>query len=174
MQLKTIRSFIGVDSPVEIHTVDKFQGRDKDCIIVSLVRSNASKNVSLKEIVLTKKLGGLLQDWRRVNVAFTRAKRKLLILGSASTLERNQLFTYFLQLVKEQKWVTGPSNADSPHRYELPLQCAPNVRISWHSGGEPEKRSGTQGNSEFSPEKSLNHKKPTGIWHLIQRFPSQL
>ena len=49
---------------VEVSTVDKYQGRDKECIIVSLVRSNTERRI-----------GSLLRDWRRINVAFTRAKK---------------------------------------------------------------------------------------------------
>ena len=62
-------------------TVDRFQGRDKDCIIVSLVRSNEEG-----------KVGGLLKDWRRINVAFTRAKKKLILVGSESTLRREEIW----------------------------------------------------------------------------------
>ena len=60
---------------VEVSTVDKYQGRDKDCIVVSLVRSNTERRI-----------GSLLRDWRRINVAFTRAKKKLILIGSATTL----------------------------------------------------------------------------------------
>ena len=60
---------------LEVSTVDKFQGRDKDCIIVSLVRTNCGNHI-----------GGLLRDWRRVNVAFTRAKKKLILVGSELAL----------------------------------------------------------------------------------------
>ena len=60
---------------LEVSTVDKFQGRDKDCIIVSLVRTNCGSHI-----------GGLLRDWRRVNVAFTRAKKKLILIGSELAL----------------------------------------------------------------------------------------
>jgi DNA replication ATP-dependent helicase Dna2 len=45
-QLKVIRHLLDKDYGIEVHTVDKFQGRDKDCILVSLVRSNPNKNVS--------------------------------------------------------------------------------------------------------------------------------
>ncbi|XP_072565933.1 DNA replication ATP-dependent helicase/nuclease DNA2 isoform X2 [Paramormyrops kingsleyae] len=63
-------------SAVEVNTVDKYQGRDKNVIIVSFVRSNTQGRT-----------GELLKDWRRLNVAVTRAKRKLLLLGSAPTLK---------------------------------------------------------------------------------------
>ena len=63
------------ENKVEVSTVDKYQGRDKDCIIVSLVRSNTERRI-----------GSLLRDWRRINVAFTRAKKKLILIGSETTL----------------------------------------------------------------------------------------
>uniref|UniRef100_UPI00358FB190 DNA replication ATP-dependent helicase/nuclease DNA2 n=1 Tax=Myxine glutinosa TaxID=7769 RepID=UPI00358FB190 len=61
---------------LEINTVDKYQGRDKPAIIVSFVRSD----------VASHNQGGLLKDWRRLNVALTRAKFKLLLLGCAPAL----------------------------------------------------------------------------------------
>ncbi|KAJ8416071.1 hypothetical protein AAFF_G00380930 [Aldrovandia affinis] len=64
-------------SAVEVNTVDKYQGRDKSVIIVSFVRSNMEGN-----------LGELMQDWRRLNVAITRAKHKLLMLGCAPAARR--------------------------------------------------------------------------------------
>ncbi|XP_043375262.1 DNA replication ATP-dependent helicase/nuclease DNA2 isoform X3 [Dermochelys coriacea] len=60
---------------VEVNTVDKYQGRDKSIIIVSFVRNNNDRN-----------LGTLLMDWRRLNVAITRAKHKLIMLGCVSSL----------------------------------------------------------------------------------------
>lgn len=60
---------------IEVKTVDKFQGRDKACLLVSTVHSNAAGEV-----------GTLLDDQRRVNVLLSRAKHKLLLVGSASTL----------------------------------------------------------------------------------------
>uniref|UniRef100_A0A8C1PFT5 DNA replication ATP-dependent helicase/nuclease n=1 Tax=Cyprinus carpio TaxID=7962 RepID=A0A8C1PFT5_CYPCA len=78
-QLKAISSLLQGDAykALEVNTVDKYQGRDKSVIIVSFVRSNPEGN-----------LGELLQDWRRLNVAITRAKHKLLMLGSAPTLRQ--------------------------------------------------------------------------------------
>ena len=93
-QLKTLLNLLSRYTPeLEIQTVDKYQGRDKECIIVSLVRSNTTKDV-----------GGLLKDWRRINVAFTRAKRKLIVIGSKQTLESSQVFSSFIKLVNESGW----------------------------------------------------------------------
>ncbi|XP_017571287.2 DNA replication ATP-dependent helicase/nuclease DNA2 [Pygocentrus nattereri] len=76
-QLKAISNLLekAEFKAVEVNTVDKYQGRDKSIIIVSFVRSHPEGN-----------LGELLKDWRRLNVAITRAKHKLLMLGSAPTL----------------------------------------------------------------------------------------
>jgi len=60
---------------LELHTVDRFQGRDKACIILTMVRNN-SAGVS----------GSLLQDRRRINVALTRAQHKLVLIGHSLTL----------------------------------------------------------------------------------------
>jgi len=88
-----------------MHTTDKFQGRDKECIIISLVRSNAEGNI-----------GDLLKDWRRINVAFTRARSKLIILGSKSTLSSNELLKKFVDLMYESQWVYDfPENAHLSH-----------------------------------------------------------
>ena len=67
---------------LELSTIDSFQGRDKKVIILSLVRSNEKGRV-----------GRLLQDFRRINVAVTRAKCKLVLIGSSSTLHKGSLVT---------------------------------------------------------------------------------
>uniref|UniRef100_A0A8D3BLX5 DNA replication ATP-dependent helicase/nuclease n=1 Tax=Scophthalmus maximus TaxID=52904 RepID=A0A8D3BLX5_SCOMX len=74
-QLKCISALLqsSAFTGVEVNTVDKYQGRDKGVIVLSFVRST---------------LGELLKDWRRLNVAITRAKHKLLMVGSATTLRR--------------------------------------------------------------------------------------
>uniref|UniRef100_V9K7U5 DNA replication ATP-dependent helicase/nuclease n=1 Tax=Callorhinchus milii TaxID=7868 RepID=V9K7U5_CALMI len=79
-QLKTISALLAKEaafSAVEVNTVDKYQGRDKSVIIASFVRSNRDGN-----------LGELLKDWRRLNVAVTRAKHKLIMVGCVPTLRR--------------------------------------------------------------------------------------
>ena len=109
-QLKTISHLLTPDYPdIEIHTADRFQGRDKEVILISLVRSNPENYI-----------GELLQDWRRVNVAFTRAKSKLIIFGSRSTIRETHPLDEFVTLVEGKGWVYEiPSEAvlDSPRKH---------------------------------------------------------
>ena len=94
-QLKLITQMLkNLREDIEINTVDKYQGRDKTCIVVSLVRSNERANV-----------GDLLRDWRRVNVAVTRAKRKLVLIGSLKTLRASLLLQELFDLLEARKWV---------------------------------------------------------------------
>lgn len=71
-QVKLLREKIKLD--VEIDSVDGFQGREKEVVIVSLVRSNHAGEV------------GFLADTRRMNVALTRAKKKLIVIGDSATI----------------------------------------------------------------------------------------
>ncbi len=63
-----------------VNTVDGFQGQERDVILISLVRANAQGEI------------GFLGDLRRMNVAMTRARMKLLIIGDASTLARHPFY----------------------------------------------------------------------------------
>ncbi|BGP51084.1 DNA replication endonuclease-helicase Dna2 [Rhodotorula kratochvilovae] len=94
-QIKLLSRLLEPSFPgVEVLTADRSQGRDKECILVSLVRSNTGGHV-----------GDLLKDWRRINVVLTRAKAKLVVFGSRSTLAHNPLMRRFLDLVTEKEWV---------------------------------------------------------------------
>lgn len=87
---------------LELSTIDKYQGRDKAVILVSFVRSNELGNC-----------GNLLNDFRRINVAFSRAKRKLILLGSYQTLHRgSETMRLVLDKMKTNGWFfTLPPNA---------------------------------------------------------------
>ena len=69
---------------IEIDTVDGFQGREKECILISTVRSNPEGEI------------GFLGDARRMNVAITRARRKLIVIGDSATLGVSPFFKSLL------------------------------------------------------------------------------
>lgn len=78
------------DDDVEVKTVDGFQGREKEIIIISAVRSNRQGRV------------GFLNDWRRLNVAITRARRGLIVVGDSRTLMQERHWRAFIDWCKQQ------------------------------------------------------------------------
>ncbi|CAK9170419.1 unnamed protein product [Ilex paraguariensis] len=99
-----------VSTSVEIHTIDKYQGRDKDCILVSFVRSSENPRNCISS---------LLGDWHRINVALTRAKKKLIMVGSCRTLSKVPLLKLLIEKVEEQSGILSVSNKDISHKGEL-------------------------------------------------------
>ena len=74
---------------ISVNTVDGFQGQERDIILISLVRDNEQGQI------------GFLRDLRRMNVAITRAKMKLIILGDATTLTRHPFYRQLYEYVQE-------------------------------------------------------------------------
>jgi ATP-dependent RNA/DNA helicase IGHMBP2 len=70
---------------ISINTVDGFQGQERDIIYISLVRSNENGEI------------GFLSDIRRMNVAITRAKKKLVVIGDTATLAQHSFYSDFLK-----------------------------------------------------------------------------
>jgi ATP-dependent RNA/DNA helicase IGHMBP2 len=77
------------DPAIEIDTVDGFQGREKEAIVISLVRSNREGEI------------GFLADTRRMNVALTRARRKLIVIGDSATLGGHSFYAALLDYFQE-------------------------------------------------------------------------
>jgi len=75
---------------ISINTVDGFQGQERDVIIISLVRANENGEI------------GFLRDLRRMNVAMTRARMKLIILGDASTLTKHPFYKKLYDSIEGQ------------------------------------------------------------------------
>lgn len=79
-QLKKKEFFKPYRHLISVNTVDGFQGQERDIILISLVRANDEGQI------------GFLRDLRRMNVAITRARMKLIILGDASTMTRHPFY----------------------------------------------------------------------------------
>ena len=78
---------------ITVNTVDGFQGQERDIIVISLVRSNDEGQI------------GFLRDLRRMNVAITRARMKVIILGDRNTLTRHPFYRKLWQYVQSLKVV---------------------------------------------------------------------
>jgi predicted DNA helicase len=79
-------------SELEIGTVDGFQGREKDIVILSTVRAHSELSGSV----------GFLSDVRRLNVAITRARKCLFIVGNAQTLQQNSVWRELIEDTKKR------------------------------------------------------------------------
>ena len=73
---------------ISVNTVDGFQGQERDVILISLVRANDEGQI------------GFLRDLRRMNVAITRARMKLIILGDASTMTRHPFYRKLFEYIE--------------------------------------------------------------------------
>ncbi|HEX4355269.1 MAG TPA: C-terminal helicase domain-containing protein, partial [Polyangiales bacterium] len=85
-QVRLLRASLraAIDRGLEVSTVDAFQGREKEAIVLDLVRSNDDGEL------------GFLRDVRRMNVALTRAKRFLIVIGDSATLARDAYYRAFI------------------------------------------------------------------------------
>jgi regulator of nonsense transcripts 1 len=92
-QVRAIRNSMSEElDDVEVRTVDGYQGREKEVIIFSCVRSNPEQNV------------GFLAEPRRLNVALTRAKRGLIVIGDPSTLRSDKNWQAWLEYIRDSKF----------------------------------------------------------------------
>ena len=97
-QVQRLRQVLAarVEQGLEVDSVDGFQGREKEAVVVSLVRSN-----DLGEV-------GFLSDVRRMNVAITRARKKLVVVGDSATVARHPFYESFVRHAQETgAWVSA-------------------------------------------------------------------
>lgn len=83
-QVRLLCNLLSDVPAVEVDSVDGFQGREKEAVVISLVRSNAEGEI------------GFLADTRRTNVALTRARRAVLIIGDSATLSNDPFYARLL------------------------------------------------------------------------------
>lgn len=79
----------------DVSTVDGIQGREKECIMISMVRSNPDGEI------------GFLRDWRRMNVAVTRARRMLIVVGNAECFSRDPHLQALIEWIEKHGHVSS-------------------------------------------------------------------
>lgn len=89
-QIAELEKHFAFEEGVKLNTVDAFQGQEADVVYISLVRSNEAGDI------------GFLKDYRRMNVAMTRAKKKLVVIGDSSTIGNDAFYGRFLTWVESQ------------------------------------------------------------------------
>ncbi|MCS6824552.1 MAG: AAA domain-containing protein [Cytophagaceae bacterium] len=75
---------------ISVNTIDSFQGQERDVIFISLVRSNSTSEI------------GFLSDLRRMNVAMTRARKSLIMIGDSGTLGRHEFYKGILDYIEKE------------------------------------------------------------------------
>lgn len=94
-QLKYLEEFaegleVFADNKVSINTIDSFQGQERDTVFISTTRSNTDSEI------------GFLSDTRRMNVAMTRAKKLLVLVGDSSTISQNSFYADLIKYAEEK------------------------------------------------------------------------
>eukprot|EP01029_Cantina_marsupialis_P030820 TRINITY_DN84839_c0_g2_i2.p1 TRINITY_DN84839_c0_g2~~TRINITY_DN84839_c0_g2_i2.p1 ORF type:complete len:442 (-),score=144.07 TRINITY_DN84839_c0_g2_i2:127-1452(-) len=117
-QVSLLRHLLHSKYPkIEIRSVDGFQGREKELIVLSMVRSN-----ELREI-------GFLSDRRRTNVAVTRARRGLFVVGDSFTLQTDSLLKSLMEHIEENGSVRSALEFVDEEYYEMAEDYATRTRL---------------------------------------------
>ncbi len=89
-QVEYMQEMVGSNPQIRVDTIDSFQGQEADVVYISLVRSNERQEL------------GFLRDYRRMNVALTRARRGLFIIGDSATLAGDTFFNALIDTIESQ------------------------------------------------------------------------
>ena len=88
-QLLSFSTLTDAGQAISINTIDSFQGQERDLVYISMTRSNADSTI------------GFLSDVRRMNVAMTRARKKLVVVGDSATLSQFAFYADFIAYAQE-------------------------------------------------------------------------
>ena len=75
---------------ISVNTIDSFQGQERDIVYISMTRSNTENKI------------GFLADIRRMNVAMTRARKKLVVIGDSATLSQHPFYADFITYAEQR------------------------------------------------------------------------
>ena len=75
---------------ISVNTIDSFQGQERDVVYISMTRSNTDNRI------------GFLSEIRRMNVAMTRARKKLVVIGDSATLSQSPFYAEFIRYAEER------------------------------------------------------------------------
>jgi superfamily I DNA and/or RNA helicase len=88
-QLLSYKDLQEVVSSIAVNTIDSFQGQERDIVYISMTRSNTENSI------------GFLSDTRRMNVAMTRARKKLVVIGDSATLSQFPFYADFISYAQD-------------------------------------------------------------------------
>ncbi|MBQ7280389.1 MAG: AAA family ATPase [Bacteroidales bacterium] len=100
--IRSQRMLNPIRKAISVYTIDGFQGQERDVIIISMVRDNDDHQI------------GFLRDLRRMNVAITRARMKLIIIGNTVTLAQHPFYRVLIAHIEQEGQIVKPQTEELP------------------------------------------------------------